>query len=73
MVLTKVDGSKLEDLPIGYVKVNRGEPIGHYKVGKEITGEAFITNLEQVNKRRVEVQESKTKNTVKQNECKMDE
>ena len=60
MVLTKVDGSKIEDLPKGYIKVNRGEPVGHYKVGKEITGEAFITNLENVNKRRVEVQETKT-------------
>ena len=54
MVLTKIEGSKMDELPAGFVKVNRGEPVGHYKVGKEITGEAFITNLENVNKRRVE-------------------
>ena len=29
--------------------------MGHYKVGKELTGEAFIENLEAVNKRRVEI------------------
>ena len=54
MVITKVDGANAENLPEGYVRVNRGEPVGHYKVGKELTGEAFIKNLENVNKRRVE-------------------
>ena len=53
MVITKIDDNKFEDLPAGFVKVNRGEPIGHYKVSKDLTGEAFITNLESVNKRRV--------------------
>ena len=54
MIITKIDVSQTEDLPAGYVKVNRGEPVGHYKVGKEIQGEAFITNLEAINKKRVE-------------------
>ena len=53
MVITKIDDNNYEDLPAGFVKVNRGEPIGHYKVSKDLTGEAFITNLETVNKRRV--------------------
>ena len=54
MVITRIDVSMGADLPAGYVKVNRGEPVGHYKVGKELTGEAFITNLENINKKRVE-------------------
>ena len=36
MVITKIDVSQTDDLPAGYVRVNRGEPVGHYKVGKEI-------------------------------------
>ena len=56
MVITKVDAGQTEELPAGYVKVNRGEPIGHYKVSKDMTGEAFITNLETINKKRVEQQ-----------------
>ena len=56
MVLTKIDSrTNGGELPKGYVRVNRGEPVGHYKVGKELTGEAFIENLEAVNKRRVEI------------------
>ena len=56
MVLTKIDTQNNGgELPKGYVRVNRGEPVGHYKVGKELTGEAFIENLEAVNKRRVEI------------------
>ena len=54
MIIIKIDVSQGDDLPAGYVKVNRGEPVGHYKVGKELTGEAFITNLENINKKRVE-------------------
>ena len=54
MVLTKIDVSQTADLPAGYVKVNRGEAVGHYKVGKEMQGDAFITNLEAINKKRVE-------------------
>ena len=53
MVITKIDGEKYENLPAGFVKVNRGEPIGHYKITKEMSGEAFITNLETINKKRV--------------------
>lgn len=56
MVMTKISMEGGEDLPPGFMRVNKGEPFGHYKVGKELTGEAFITNLEQVNKRRVELQ-----------------
>ena len=54
MVLTRIDVSQGADLPAGYVKVNRGQPVGHYKVGKDLAGEAFITNLETINKKRVE-------------------
>ena len=54
MIITKIDVSQGDDLPAGYVKVNRGEPVGHYKVGNELSGEAFITNLENINKKRVE-------------------
>ena len=54
MILTKIDPTEDADLPAGMVRVNRGEAIGHYKVGKELTGEAFITNLEKANKRRVD-------------------
>ena len=36
MVITKLDISQTADLPAGYVKINRGEPVGHYKVGKEM-------------------------------------
>ena len=53
MVITKIDGEKYENLPAGFVKVNRGEPIGHFKITKEMSGEAFITNLETINKKRV--------------------
>ena len=53
MVITKVDCDQADELPAGFVKVNRGDPVGHYKVTKDMTGEAFITNLENVNKRRV--------------------
>ena len=53
MVITKIDGDKYENLPAGFVKVNRSEPIGHYKITKELSGEAFITNLENINKNRV--------------------
>ena len=54
MVITKISNEEGETLPEGYVKVNRGEPVGHYKVPKDLQGEAFITNLETINKRRVE-------------------
>ena len=57
MVLTKVKNDAAEDLPAGYVKVNRDDPAqapGHYKVSKNMTGEAFINNLETINKKRVE-------------------
>ena len=54
MVLTKIDVSQTADLPAGYVRVNRGDPVGHYKVSKDMQGEAFITNLENINKKRVE-------------------
>ena len=56
MVITKLDISQTADLPAGYVKINRGEPVGHYKVSKDMQGEAFITNLENINKKRVEQQ-----------------
>ena len=52
-IVTKIDLSDGGELPKGYVKVNRDEPIGHYRPGKEITGEAFIRNLENANKRRI--------------------
>ena len=53
-VITKMDLSKDQELPEGFTKVNREEPIGHYRPGKDLKGEAFITNLENVNKKRVE-------------------
>ena len=54
MVISKLDLSQTAELPAGYVKINRGEPVGHYKVSKDMQGEAFITNLETINKKRVE-------------------
>lgn len=65
MVLTKVSGDGSEPLPEGYVKVNRGEPIGHYKVTKDMSGEAFITNLETINKKRVASGVTSTSNQTK--------
>ena len=53
MVITKVDVRKTNGaVPDGFVRVNLDEPIGNFKVTKEMTGERFIENLENVNKER---------------------
>ena len=51
MVVTKVDIRKTNGaVPDGFVRVNLDEPIANFKVTKEMTGERFIENLENVNK-----------------------
>ena len=51
MVITKVDLRKTDGAtPAGFVKVNLDQPIADFKVTKEMTGERFIENLENVNK-----------------------
>ena len=60
--VTKIDVSKGGELPEGFVKVNRDEPIGHYRPGKDLTGEDFIRNLENVNRRRVNEETPATTN-----------
>ena len=55
MIIKKVDRAEVEQgkLPAGCVKVQRGEQVGTYRVTKDMTGETFISNLEQINKKRV--------------------
>ena len=60
MVITKVDMRKTDgEVPNGFVKVNLDEPIADFKVTKEMTGERFIENLENVNRQRAETNEKK--------------
>ena len=55
MVITKVDVRKTNGAtPDGFVRVNLDEPIADFKVTKEMTGEKFIENLENVNKQRAQ-------------------
>ena len=56
MILTKVHVD--EPLPAGHFIVDYDEPTGQHKVPKQMTGERFIKNLEQVNKRRVDADPS---------------
>ena len=51
MVITKVDMRKTNgSVPDGFVRVNLDEPLANFKVTKEMAGERFIENLENVNK-----------------------
>ena len=55
MVITKVDVRKTNGAtPEGFVRVNLDEPIADFKVTKEMTGEKFIENLENVNRQRAQ-------------------
>ena len=54
MVMTKIDVTRHETLPEGYKYVNLDEPLATTKVTKDLTGDKFVSNLEQVNKKRVE-------------------
>ena len=57
MVIKKVHVDETQNLPAGHFIVDFDEHTGQHKVPKEMTGERFIKNLEQVNKKRVEKQE----------------
>ena len=50
MVIKKVTEAQQENLPQGYVKVDNGKVGAQFKVDKDMTGEAFISNLEEINK-----------------------
>ena len=58
MVMTKIDVTKHETLPDGYKFVNLDEPLATTKVTRDLTGDKFVSNLEQVNKKRVEEEQS---------------
>ena len=54
MVLSQIDITAHETLPIGYKFVNLDEkPLAIHKVTADCTGDRFIENLEQVNKQRI--------------------
>ena len=41
-------------MPAGFVKTHKGQPGSQFKVKGDLTGDAFITNLENINKQRVQ-------------------
>ena len=54
MVMTKIDNNQADNLPAGYVKVNKGQALGTYKVEKNTSSEAFMEQLDKLNQQRVE-------------------
>ena len=59
MVLSQIDITAHETLPIGYKFVNLDEkPLAIHKVTADCTGDRFIENLEQVNKQRITMPEA---------------
>ena len=61
MVMIKVDNNEADNLPAGYVKVNKGQAQGNYKIEKNTSSEAFMEQLDKLNQQRVETN-AKTSN-----------